>query len=90
MMTSISDDTPERSRPWISGKNRWLNTTSLWMGAASLIAFVLAVIALAIFGASGTSVALRVTARWSFLLFWLAYAGGAMAKLWGPGYPATE
>jgi hypothetical protein len=27
---------------------------------------------------------LRVTARWSFLLFWLAYVGGAMARLCGP------
>jgi hypothetical protein len=29
------------------------------------------------------ALALRVTARWSFLLFWLAYAGGAMATLLG-------
>ena len=55
------------------------------MGAAFLIAFALAAIVLAIFGAGerGTELALRVTARWSFLLFWLAYAGGAMAMLWG-------
>jgi hypothetical protein len=31
-------------------------------------------------------VALRVTARWSFLLFWLAYTGSAMATLWGPPF----
>jgi len=30
--------------------------------------------------------ALRVTARWSFLLFWVAYAGGAMAALFGPAF----
>jgi hypothetical protein len=30
--------------------------------------------------------ALRLTARWSFLLFWLAYAGSAMATLWGPPF----
>jgi hypothetical protein len=27
--------------------------------------------------------ALRVTARWSFLLFWLAYTSSAMATMWG-------
>src|ERR1700739_2690181 len=56
------------------------------MGAAFLIAFVLAIIVLAVFGAGehGTDLALRVTARWSFLLFWLAYAGRAMAWLCGP------
>ena len=56
------------------------------MAAGFLIAFVLAAVVLAIFGAGdrGTEIALRATARWSFLLFWLAYAGGAMAKLFGP------
>jgi len=33
-------------------------------------------------------VALRATARWSFLLFWLAYAGGALATLFGPKFQA--
>ncbi len=27
-----------------------------------------------------------MTARWSFLLFWVAYAGGAMATLFGPAF----
>ena len=27
-----------------------------------------------------------VTARWSFLFFWMAYAGRAMATLFGPGF----
>jgi hypothetical protein len=60
------------------------------MAAAFLIAFVLAVVILAIFGGGdrGTHIALRATARWSFLLFWLAYAGGAMAKLFGPRFNA--
>jgi hypothetical protein len=60
------------------------------MAAAFLIAFVLAVVILAIFGGGdrGTEIALRATARWSFLLFWLAYAGGAMAKLFGPRFNA--
>jgi hypothetical protein len=58
-------------------------TTYSWMGAAFVIAVGLATIVLAIFGVGdrGTVVALRVTARWSFLLFWLAYVGGATAKL---------
>ena len=29
-------------------------------------------------------IALRVTARWSFLLFWIAYAGRALTTMFGP------
>jgi hypothetical protein len=56
----------------------------LWMGVAFGVAFALAVIVFALIGINATSigVALRVTARWSFLLFWMAYAGGAMAVLY--------
>ena len=56
------------------------------MAAAFLIALALAVIVLVIFGVGerGTAIALRATARWSFLLFWLAYAGGAIAWLCRP------
>jgi hypothetical protein len=45
----------------------------------------LAIIVLAIFGAGerGTELALRTTARWSFLLFWPTYAGSAMALVFG-------
>jgi hypothetical protein len=55
------------------------------MTAAFLVAVVVAVVMLAIFGTGehGTAIALRATARWSFLLFWLAYVGSAMAKLFG-------
>jgi hypothetical protein len=58
----------------------------MWLGF--LVAFVIAAAALAIFGAGsrGTVIALRVTARWSFLLFWLAYVGSAAARLWGPRF----
>ena len=64
----------------------WPLSTASWMGVAFLVAFALAVIVLAIFGVGerGTAIALRATARWSFLLFWLAYAGGAIAWLFGP------
>jgi hypothetical protein len=63
----------------------WPITASSWMGAAFIIAFALAALVLVIFGAGnrGTELALQTTARWSFLLFWLAYAGGAMARLCG-------
>ncbi len=37
-------------------------------------------------GEKGTLTALRLTARLSFILFWLAYAGSAMAKLFGPSF----
>jgi len=55
------------------------------MAAAFSIAVISAAVTLGVFGAGdrGTEIALRLTARWSFLLFWLAYAGGAAAKLLG-------
>jgi hypothetical protein len=58
----------------------------LWMGAAFCVALALTIIALAVFGTgtSGMHAALRITGRWSLLLFWPAYAGGAMAVLFGP------
>lgn len=37
-------------------------------------------------GPAGLTLAVRVTARWSFLFFWLSYAGGAMAILFGPAF----
>ena len=61
-----------------------------WSGVVDVgglpIALALAVIILVIFGVGerGTAIALRATARWSFLLFWLAYAGSAIAWLCGP------
>jgi hypothetical protein len=84
--TSISAHTPERRGFGARGFGWWPITAAPLMGAAFLVAFALAAIVLAIFGAGnrGTELALRVTARWSFLLFWLAYAGGAMARLCGP------
>jgi hypothetical protein len=55
------------------------------MVAAFLIAAVSAAVVLAIFGVAerGTMIALRLTARWSFVLFWFAYTGGATARLFG-------
>jgi hypothetical protein len=37
-------------------------------------------------GPEGVGQAVRYTARWSFLFFWLSYAGGAMAILFGPAF----
>jgi hypothetical protein len=63
------------------------HSTVFWMTASFLVAAALAAI---IFGAvdahDRVGVALRVTARWSFLLFWLGYTGSAMATLWGPPF----
>jgi hypothetical protein len=63
-------------------------TTAAMMWTAFVVALALAVIMLVIFGVGerGTAIALRATARWSFLLFWLAYAGGAIARLCRPSF----
>jgi hypothetical protein len=60
--------------------------TLWWMASAFAANAVLAAIVLAVFGAGkpGTSEALRLTARFSFLVFWLAYAGGGLALLIRP------
>ena len=57
----------------------------LWMGSAFGAALVLAAVVLAVLGAGerGTNAALAATARLSFLLFWAAYAGGALTALFG-------
>lgn len=88
MRTSISAHARERGGFGVRGIGWWPITASTSMAAAFVVAFALAAIVLAIFGAGdrGTVLALRVTARWSFLLFWLAYTGGAMATLCGPRF----
>jgi hypothetical protein len=57
-----------------------------WMGAAFGIALTIAATVLVLQGTGnkGIRLALELTARWSFLLFWLAYAGDAVAMLFGP------
>jgi hypothetical protein len=64
------------------------SATVLWMGAALGVALALAATVLAVFGTDAKSigVALRLTARWSFLLFWAAYAVGSIAVLFGPTF----
>ena len=91
-MNSPSDDTLSKSHITAYGlygsdsrscRMRRKDPTVLWMGAAFAVALALTI---AVFAVKGIDIvqALRLTARWSFLLFWLAYAGGAMATLFGP------
>jgi hypothetical protein len=60
----------------------------LWIGVAFGVALGLAAIVLVLHGTGMESLvmALRLTARWSFLLFWIAYAGGALFKLFGSAF----
>jgi hypothetical protein len=59
--------------------------TVVWMAVAFAIALGLTTAVLAVNGTAPDSLraALRLTGRWSFLVFWLAYAGGAIAALSG-------
>src|SRR5215472_1190908 len=60
-------------------------TDCLWMGSAFGAALISATIVIVVFGAGerGTATALRVSARFSFLLFWIAYAGSPLTALFG-------
>lgn len=57
-----------------------------WMGAAFGVALAIAACVLVLQGADnkGIRLALELTARWSFLLFFMAYAGNAVGMLFGP------
>jgi hypothetical protein len=72
-----------RSLPNLTKRNF---PTFLWMGTAFGVALGLAgwVLAIKGIGTESLVLALRVTARWSFLPFWIAYSAGAMAVLFGP------
>jgi hypothetical protein len=60
----------------------------VWMIGAVGGALALAGAVLADYGTGpdGIGQAVRYTARWSFLYFWLSYTGGAMAILFGPAF----
>jgi hypothetical protein len=60
------------------------------MGVALCVALLLGIVVLIIRGVDENSLkaALFLTARWSFLFFFLAYAGGALARLTGLGFLA--
>jgi hypothetical protein len=59
-----------------------------WMIGAFGGALALAGAVLADYGTGpvGIGQAIRYTARWSFLFFWLSYTGAAMAILFGPAF----
>jgi hypothetical protein len=61
---------------------------AVWIGSAFCAALGLAASVLLILGPGvrGTILALQLTARLSFLLFWCAYTAGAMAALFGPAF----
>jgi hypothetical protein len=52
-------------------------------GCCAALTLAIAVLAFMGTGEKGTSMALRLTGRLSFLVFWPAYAGGAIAALFG-------
>jgi hypothetical protein len=86
--TNVSTRTPELSGFWFRSMARSSIAAPAWMATAFFVSLALAAIVLIAFGAGehGTVLALRLTARWCFLLFWPAYAGGALAKLGGPRF----
>jgi len=57
----------------------------IWIGVVLGVALAATCLVLGILGTGEkpTRLALEITARWSFLLFWLAYAGNAVAKIAG-------
>jgi hypothetical protein len=60
----------------------------LWIGGAFGVALGLAVAVVSVIGfdPKGVVAALRLTARWSFLLFWMAYVGRSMVTLFGSSF----
>jgi hypothetical protein len=61
----------------------WVWVVGAFGGALALAVAILAADGT---GPEGLGLAVRVTARWSFLYFWLSYAGGATATLFGPAF----
>lgn len=92
-MTKISDGSAVRTMDQQDRRSLTFIGFSLpvvvaWMGLAFCVEFGLAALTLAAFGPDehGTIVALKLTARFSFLLFWLAYSASAMTVLFGPAF----
>jgi hypothetical protein len=64
-------------------------TTTQWMAASFGVGLAIVFISrLGLGPGERVAAALRATARWSFLLFWLAYAGGALATVFGSRFQA--
>ena len=62
--------------------------TAFWVAGAYLGSLIIACTTLAIFGTSQGAIrlGLQATARWSYCFFLLAYAGGALATIFGPAF----
>lgn len=58
-------------------------TTTEWMAGSLAVGLAIVLVMLRLGYPGG---ALRATARWSFVLFWLASCGGALATLFGPRF----
>ena len=71
-----------------AGRYSYSVPTGVAMCAAFGVALSLAIAVCAIFGTGerGLFIGLRATARWSFLLFWPAYALGTFPTLFGPRF----
>lgn len=64
-------------------------TTREWMAASLIMALMIVLIARGMAPpGEKVTLALRATARWSFLLFWLASTGSALVTLFGPRFQA--
>jgi hypothetical protein len=72
----------------IGGGKAMMQKSAIWMSTAFAVALAVAILVLGINGTGNKSIrlALELTARWSFVLFWLAYAGNAMATLFPSFY----
>ena len=81
---------PSSSHP--SARRQPRETTKLWVASAVCTALGLAVLVLGTLGAGerGTYIALQVTARLSFLLFWPAYVSGALTALLGATFQPLQ
>lgn len=66
-----------------NGRRWWPATTTSLAVMAFFVAAAAALVPILVARGRGMGLALEVTARWSFLLFWLAYSGGAIARLFG-------
>jgi hypothetical protein len=63
--------------------------TTKWMAASFGVALAIVLISrLGLGPGERVDTALRATARWSFLLFWLAYAGSPLATVFGSRFQA--
>jgi hypothetical protein len=83
MSLALREQADETAR---AGGMRRESHLGLWMGAAFVVSLGLACTVLAVKGISRETlvIGLQLTARWSFLLFWMAYTGSALATLFGP------